>query len=38
VYITAWAEGGKVQFRNDVYGLDRKLGELLDARSRSRSS
>ena len=38
VYITAWAEGGQVQFRNDVYGLDRKLADLLEARSRSRSS
>lgn len=38
VYITAWAEEGPVQFRNDVYGLDRKLAELLDARSRGRSS
>ena len=38
VYITAWAEDGPVQFRNDVYGLDRKLSELLTARSRSRSS
>lgn len=38
VYITAWAEDGPVQFRNDVYGLDRKLAELLDARTRGRSS
>ncbi|MFN4087643.1 MAG: murein L,D-transpeptidase [Alphaproteobacteria bacterium] len=32
VYLTAWAEDGTVQFRDDVYGLDRKLADLLAAR------
>ncbi len=37
IYLTAWIEDGRMEFRNDVYGYDKRLSRLLDAR-RSQAS
>lgn len=37
IYLTAWVEDGRMQFRNDVYGYDKRLSRILDAR-RSQAS
>jgi murein L,D-transpeptidase YcbB/YkuD len=36
VYFTAWADSGRAQFRNDVYGHDRDQAAALDRRARHR--